>query len=243
MSFTFIPIKTRIVHPPKDEIWDILNALPPLQEKDILFITSKILAIHQGRCLSCEKNNKNDLIKQEASYYLSYEHPQGFHVNLTITDNTLIAAAGIDESNADNHYILWPKDTDALCQAIRTYLCKKNHIRHLGIISTDSHTSPLRYGVTGIATGIAGINPVTNCIGKTDLFGRTIQTTQINHADALSAMAVLLMGETTEQTPIILLRGYTNIEFRAESSSNTLKVPPEFDLYLPLLSQIMKAKK
>lgn len=243
MSFIFSPIKTRIVIPPKDEIWDILDSLPPLQEKDIVFITSKVLAIHQGRCVPCNETDKNELIKQEATYYLPYVHPQGFNVNLTITDNILIAAAGIDASNANDHYILWPKDVDVLCFEIREYLCKKNAIHDLGVVSTDSHTTPLRYGVVGITTGLAGIEPVKDFRGKKDLFGREMLLTQVNEVDALSSMAVLLMGETNECTPIVLLRGYDKIAFNEKASMKDFKIPPEIDLYTPLLSVIMKNGK
>ena len=242
MNFSFTPIQTRVVQPPKDEIWDILDSLPPLQEKDILFITSKILAIHQGRCVPCAGTDKTQLIEQEATYYLPYTHPRGFNVNLTITDNILIAAAGINASNANEHYVLWPKNVDALCREIRDYLCRKNHIQNLGVISTDSHTTPLRYGVTGITTGLAGIRPLKDIRGKKDLFGREIKLTQINEVDALSAMAVLLMGETDECTPIVLLRNYTQIEFDETASMNDFKVAPEIDLYTPLLSVLTKSK-
>lgn len=243
MNFEFIPIQTRIVQPPKDEIWDILDQLPPLHEKDILFITSKILAIHQGRCVPCEGTSKTPLIEQEASYYLPYTHPEGYDVHLTITDNILIAAAGIDASNANDHYILWPKNVDALCAQIREYLCRKNHIQHLGIISTDSHTTPLRYGVMGLATGLSGVEPIKDVRGQKDLFGRPLKITQIDQVDALAAMAVLLMGETNECTPIVLLRGYDRIVFNPAANMQNFKVPPEIDLYTPLLSVIPKNKK
>lgn len=52
MAMKFIPVKTRRVLPPKDDIYPILDDfLPKLREGDIIFITSKILAIHQGRCV------------------------------------------------------------------------------------------------------------------------------------------------------------------------------------------------
>ncbi len=242
MSFNFIPIKTRIIHPPKDEIWDILDNLQPLQEKDILFITSKILAIHQGRCIPCEGTDKTKLIEREAAYYLPYTHPHGFNVNLTITNNILIAAAGIDASNADNHYILWPHDVDQLCREIREYLCQKNKIKELGVISTDSHTTPLRYGVTGITIGLAGVEPLSDFRGRKDLFGRELKMTRVNEVDALSSMAVLLMGESDEATPLVLLRGYDKIKFNAQASMQDFKIPPEIDLYSPLLGVMKKTK-
>ena len=48
MNLEFIPVKTRIVNPPKDEIWDIIDSLK-IEDGDIIFISSKILSIHQGR--------------------------------------------------------------------------------------------------------------------------------------------------------------------------------------------------
>jgi len=48
----FIPIKTRAMLPPKDDIYPIFDKyLPPLQNGDVLLITSKIVSIHQGMCL------------------------------------------------------------------------------------------------------------------------------------------------------------------------------------------------
>lgn len=217
--------------------------MPPLKEKDILFITSKILAIHQGRCIPIDSVSKMELIKQEASHYLPYQNKLGFNVNLTITDNILIAAAGIDESNADNHYILWPENVDELCREIRDYLCVKNKIRELGVVSTDSHTTPLRYGVIGITTGLSGIEPVRDFRGKPDLFGRLMHITKVNQIDPLSAMAVLLMGETNECTPMVLLRGHHQIVFNKEASMKDFKISAEVDLYSPLLAVIPENKK
>ncbi len=241
MSFHFTPIKTRLVHPPKDDIYDILDSLPLLEEKDIVFITSKILGIHQGRCVPCEGTNKTELIRQEADRYLSYRHPSGFNVNLTVTDNVLIPAAGIDASNADGYYIMWPKNVDALCAEIRSFLCQKNKIKDLGIVATDSHTTPLRYGVTGISVGIAGVEPLKDFRGQKDLFGRKLELTQVNQIDALASMAVLLMGESDECTPIVLLRGWDKIAFNEKGSMQDFKISPEEDLYTPLLS-VMECK-
>ena len=241
MSFTFTPVKTRLVHPPKDDIYDILESLPPLREKDIVFITSKILGIHQGRCVPCEGTDKTELIKREADRYLAYKHPSGFNVNLTVTDNVLIPAAGIDASNADGYYIMWPKNIDALCAEIRSFLCKKNNVKDLGVVATDSHTTPLRYGVTGLSVGIAGVEPLKDFRGQKDLFGRKLELTQVDQVDALASMAVLLMGESDECTPIVLLRGWDKIVFNENASMKDFKISPEEDLYTPLLS-VMKCK-
>ncbi|MCL2338577.1 MAG: coenzyme F420-0:L-glutamate ligase [Proteobacteria bacterium] len=237
ITLNFIPIKTRIVHPPKDEIWDILDDLQ-LRDGDIVFITSKILGIHQGRCVPADTTDKTQLIEQEATRWLPYENPDGYGVNLTITDNILIPAAGIDASNADGHYIMWPKNVDALCRDIRDRLMRKNHLKNLGVVSTDSHSMPLRLGVTGITTGCAGIDPLSDIRGACDLFGRPLKITRVNQIDPLTAMAVLIMGEAAEQTPILILRGYKGIGFSDAASMDDLKVSPELDLYRPLFDAV-----
>ena len=45
-----ISVKTRILTPPLDNLFLVLtDALPPLKEKDVVLISSKVVAIHEGR--------------------------------------------------------------------------------------------------------------------------------------------------------------------------------------------------
>lgn len=235
MNLNFIPIKTRIVHPPKDDISDIIDSLD-LEDGDIVFITSKILSLAEGRTIKTDDVDKESLIRQEAERYLHYTSATGkFHSNLTVTKNILIPAAGIDESNADGYYVMWPANPDDTCRQLRTYLMKKHHIKHLGVVATDSHSTPLRWGVTGIAIGLAGVAPLRDIRGEPDLFGRPMHITKVDLIDPLTSMAVLLMGESTECTPIVILRGYEGIPFSDSASMQDLVIDPNIDLYSPLL--------
>ena len=65
MKIEFIPIKTRVVRAPKDDIYDIIDSLD-IREGDILFITSKIMSIHQGRTCKIGSIQIDSLIRQEA---------------------------------------------------------------------------------------------------------------------------------------------------------------------------------
>ena len=243
MKLEFIPVKTRIVRPPKDDILDIIDSLD-VKDGDIIFITSKILGLHQGRTMRISNIKKEDLIKQEADRYLAYENRTGdFHVNLTVTQNVLIPAAGIDESNADGYYVMWPKNPDKLCRDIRAHLLKKHSIKRLGVIATDSHTTPLRWGVTGITIGLAGVEPLKDIRGEPDLFGRKMHITKVDLIDPLTSMAVLLMGEADECTPIAILRGYQGIPFSDTASMEDFKIDPDTDLYSPLLNVLPKTTK
>ena len=80
-----------------DKLFDVLDeSLPKLQEKDVVVIASKIVAITQGRVIkNDEKINKEELIKKEADLYLP-ERYTTFGVHLTIKNNIIIASAGID---------------------------------------------------------------------------------------------------------------------------------------------------
>lgn len=232
----FIKVKTRALLPPKDNIYPILDKfLPPLKEGDVLFITSKVLAIHQGRCIKIDKKvNKNELIKHEAQKYV-FTKIKGQKFILTIKDNTLIPSAGIDESNANGYYILWPKNTNLLCKQICLYLKAKYHLKQLAVVATDSHTTPLRWGVSGISIGFFGLEPIVDLRGKKDIFGRKLKYTRANIVDVLSAMAVLLMGEGGEKTPMVIVREPKFVKFSDKNNYHKLVIGKKQDLYYPLL--------
>ena len=243
MKLEFIPIKTRVVRPPKDDITDIIDNLK-IKDGDIVFITSKIIGITEGRTIKIGSIAKEKLIQQEAERYLPFINTMGnFHVNLSVTQNILIPAAGIDESNANGYFVMWPKNPDKSCREIRKYLMKKHGVRRLGVILTDSHTTPLRWGVTGITIGFSGVEPLRDIRGESDLFGRLMHVTKVDLIDPLTSMAVLLMGESDESTPIVILRGYDGIPFSNKTSMDDFKIVPEKDLYRPLIEVIPKVKK
>lgn len=232
-----IPIKTRKFLPPRDDIYDLLKtSLPKLREGDVLFVTSKIVAIHQGRCVKIEPGvDKDKLIIREAEKYLSRARvPKGYAV-LTLKGHTLIPSAGIDESNSNGYYILWPKKPHEAAREICQFLKRKFKLKKLAVVITDSHTFPLRYGVMGISIGFFGLRPLLDLRGQTDIFGRKLKITRVNVVDALAAFAVLLMGEAAEQTPMLVLRGVGLVKFTNRDSYSGLNIPARTDLYYPLL--------
>jgi len=235
----FLTVRTRPLLPPKDNIYPVLDQyLPPLREGDVIFITSKIIAIHQGRCIPMEKvKDKDELIKKEADVFIPREDVPGNYVVLTIKESTLIPTAGIDESNSNGYYILWPKNSSQVAKQICRYLQKKYKIKKLAVIITDSHTEPMRYGVIGVSIGFFGLEPLLDRRGQPDIFGRKLKITRSNIVDSLSVMAVLLMGEGAEQTPMVILRGANFIKFTDKHTYKKLIIPPQEDIYYPLLKR------
>ena len=127
------------------------------------------------------------------------------------------------------------------------HLRQKFNLQKLGILITDSHTTLMRRGVTGIALGWCGFDPLYSYIGKPDLYGRPLKVTQMNILDALATTAVYAMGEGTEQTPLAVIRNAPKITFldrgpTAEEIRN-VAIPIEEDLYAPLLLAAKWLKK
>jgi F420-0:gamma-glutamyl ligase len=240
----FIPIKTRKILPPKDDILEELNKrLPKLKEGDVLLIASKILAIHQGRCVKIKGAKKSALVKKEADYSLPGNMVGDSEIILTIKDYTLIPSAGIDESNGNGYFILWPKNVNVLLKQIVKRYQKKYHIKKLAAVAVDSRTTPLRWGTQGVSIGFYGLNPLYDYRGKKDIFKRKLKYTQRNLVDTLADLGALVMGEGGEQTPAVILRGAKFVKFTNKNLYKTLVIPPEKDIYKPILKPFLIRKK
>ena len=230
VNIKFIPVKTKIISPPQDDIYPVFDKyLTRLKEKDIVFITSKIVAIHQGRTVLKTEVIKDKLIKEEADILIgSNKSKEAF---LTIKNNTFIPQAGIDESNGGDYYILWPNDPSAQAKEICEYLKKKFKRKLLGVVITDSHLMPFRWGTSGISIGFYGIDPLRDYRGKKDIFGRKMQMTQVNIVDSISAIAVLHMGEGSKKAPIVIARGLDFVKFINKEKYKDFMIPKEEDVF------------
>lgn len=235
------PIKTHKITTEDNDLFAILDKyLPELKEKSVVAITSKIISFTQGRIVSSSVD-KQKLIEKESDYFLPRTSSK-YNVQFTIKNNILTANAGIDESNADGQFVLWPENPQESVNKIREYLTKKFNIKFLGVIITDSKAMPLRWGVTGISLAHSGLNALKDYIGKNDLFGRKFRFEKLNIADSLAAAAVLKMGEGAEQTPIAVIEDLPQVEFLDRNPTmgelNNLKIELEDDLYSPLLNSV-----
>ncbi len=123
----------------------------------------------------------------------------------------VMANAGIDQSNvgdpaAGEFALLLPQDPDASAARLRVRLGELTGCEP-GIIISDSFGRPWRVGTVGVAIGCAGVASTLDLRGKPDLFGRSLRTTVVAHADELAAAASILMGQASESRPVILIRG------------------------------------
>jgi coenzyme F420-0:L-glutamate ligase/coenzyme F420-1:gamma-L-glutamate ligase len=123
----------------------------------------------------------------------------------------VVANAGIDQSNVSGGggrpaCLLLPRDPAASAAAIRAEL--RTHVGcSPAVIISDSFGRPWRRGVVNVALGSAGLNSLVNLRGKTDRNGRPLYVTEVALADALAAAAGIVMGESDEGTPAVLITG------------------------------------
>jgi putative folate metabolism gamma-glutamate ligase len=220
------------------------NYLLDFPEKAILAITSKVIALCQGRVVSKKTISKEALIAKEADALLKTEdNPYGLY--LTLKNNLLIPSAGIDESNGDDIYILYPENIQQTAHLLWQHIRTTYQRRDVGILITDSHTTPMRRGVTGIALGWCGFKPLYSYVGQPDLYGHPLRVTQINLVDALATSAVLVMGEGSEQTPLALIEQAPKITFLdgCAMQEDTVAIPMHEDLYGPLFANATWIKR
>lgn len=212
------------------------------KENSILAVTSKIVSLCEGNVIPIsEKIDKKELVYEEADYYLPKEKNK-YGIILTLKNGLLVPTAGIDESNCDGNYVLWPNDPQKSANQIRKYLRIKYNLRHFGVIITDSKTSPLRWGTTGIGIAYSGFSPLNNYIGKGDIYGRKMKITRANILDGLAVASVLVMGEGSEQTPMAMIDDLYNVKFCDKNPSQkeieNLSISPEDDLYGDLITSV-----
>ena len=229
----------------------ILAAIPAsglsLVDGDILVVSQKIVSLAEDRLVRLDSvdvsveafklaaetdkdprlvelilQESSDVIRKKAGVII-VRHRLGF----------VGANAGIDQSNIDHAdgecALLLPENPDRSARQIRDFFMQELGCQ-IGVIVSDSINRPWRLGSIGAAIGSAGITVLDDRRGEEDLFGRKMKITEINRADAIAAAAVLVMGETTESTPVAIVHGFpaANSEQTARHSIR----PIEEDLFL-----------
>ena len=236
-------IKTQLVKPGEDLQQFLAKNISALPEKSFVVITSKIISFAQKRLVPVGVENheqKHDLVRQEADLYLEPSASK-YDLMLTIKDSILAVNAGIDQSNADGNYVLWPEKLQETTNEIWQFLRQRFKVKELGVIVTDSKTMPLRWGVTGTAIASCGFEVLINRIGHPDLFGKKLEMTQINVAEAVGIAAAFEMGESDERQPLAVVTDVSQpVVFQdrppAPEELRNLFIDLVDDVYAPVLT-------
>ncbi len=138
------------------------------------------------------------------------------------------ANAGVDLSNTPGPdvAVLLPEDPDASAARLRTGLCGERD-RPLGVIISDTFGRPWREGLVDMAIGCAGMSPILDLRGVTDLSGRELQVTTNATADQLAAAAGVLMLKDSG-IPAVWVEGLAP---EGNGALRDILRAPEFDLF------------
>lgn len=234
-------IRTRLVHAGEYDLKTFLiESLPKtIEEQSVIAISSKVVALCQNRVVAKASVTKSDLIKQEADLYT----PDGFNrygFNFTILNRTFIPSAGIDESNADGYFVLWPEDPQQVANELRAFLSTHFGVKDIGVLITDSTCMPpMRSGTIGIMLAHSGFEAVKMLVGTKDLFGRPFEVARSAIGGGLAAAANVVMGEGAEQTPIAVISDIPFVTFQRRNPTkaefDAVYISPEEDLYAPFI--------
>ncbi|RLI21727.1 coenzyme F420-0:L-glutamate ligase [Candidatus Bathyarchaeota archaeon] len=246
-NMQIFPIKTQVVKPGQSLAEIILNALRnqgvQLQDGDILAVASKVVSTATNQIVYLKEVKPSEEAKKLAEkYFLEPEFTELIlkesekiyggvkKAILTLKNGILTVNAGIDRKNAPNGYVmLWPLNPQLEADKLRSQIEKVTK-KKIGVIIVDSEISPLRLGTRGFALAISGFKPIKDYRGEKDIYGKEIVITLHSIADDLASAAHFLMGESSEQTPVVLIRD-APITLDENAKSEDLKISKENCVY------------
>ena len=201
---------------------------PPsgLQGGDIVVVSSKAVSKAEGRVVTG--------VTREAAVATETVRTVAERDGLTIVETRhglVLAAAGVDASNvAEGSLVLLPDDADASAQALRSALQVAAGCM-IGVIVTDTAGRPWRLGQTDIAIGAAGVAPLQDLRGTSDMHGRMLEVTVPAVADEIAAAAELVMGKAAG-TPVAVVRGLGHLVQESDGpGARAIVRPRDEDLF------------
>ncbi len=210
MKLEILPVPGIGAVNPGDDLLNVLiNALRPLSplRGDVLVVTHKIVSKAEGRVVTIEGDPdefKRILVESEAAGIV---RRRGDLIIAETKHGFICANAGVDRSNAEpGTMILLPEDPDRSARRVKSRLDHEFGIE-IAVIISDTFGRPWRKGLTDVAIGVAGMNPILDLKGTRDWSGQLLDVTEVSVADELASAADLVMGKASG-IPAALIRGY-----------------------------------
>jgi coenzyme F420-0:L-glutamate ligase/coenzyme F420-1:gamma-L-glutamate ligase len=192
----------KIVSKAEDRYLDLRTVVPGEEAETLAIEVDK-----DPRKVQAILDESNEVVRKREGV-LIVEHRLGF----------VQANAGIDQSNIsheadleDDLCLLLPVDPDHSAALLRDQIRDQLGV-NVGVIINDSLGRAWRNGSLGLSIGVAGFTALENYVGQTDIYGRELLVTAVAAADGMAAGASLVMGQTSEKTPVVLVRGFKPAE-------------------------------
>jgi coenzyme F420-0:L-glutamate ligase/coenzyme F420-1:gamma-L-glutamate ligase len=251
-NLTVLPIPDLPMVQPGDDLVAIINeamakAYLSFQEDDILVLAQKIISKSEGRfarlsdmepsaqahAIAEETGKEPDFVEMVLSQSNDVVRTGPNVLIVEAFTGIVMANAGIDRSNidrgeGDDNALLLPLDSDVSARALRDQFVEQSG-KTLAVVIADSVGRAWRYGTSAMAIGCAGLEPLDDQRGDVDMFGHTLEVTEIALADQVAAAANLVMGEATEAIPAAIVRGLSYP--RTDRPSSVLIRKKEEDLF------------
>ncbi|MCR4404441.1 MAG: coenzyme F420-0:L-glutamate ligase [Candidatus Acetothermia bacterium] len=216
------PILTGPCDLPREIVAALGRARLPLDHGDVLVVTHKIVSKAEGRVVELgeiepspqarelaartEKDARLvEVILGETEEILRAERG---HLIVEQRAGYICANAGVDRSNSGGlgRVALLPEDPDRSAREIRERI-REDLGKELAVLISDTHGRPWRNGAIGLCIGLAGMEPLLDLRGNSDLFGYKMTSSIECVADELAAAATLVMGQCDEGIPLALIKG------------------------------------
>jgi coenzyme F420-0:L-glutamate ligase/coenzyme F420-1:gamma-L-glutamate ligase len=204
-----------------------------LRDGDILAVTSKIVSKAEGRVVHAA-DREQAIAAETVRVVATKQHPGGITRIVENRQGLVMAAAGVDASNApDGTVLLLPVDPDASARALRESVRARTGLR-VGVLITDTAGRAWREGQTDIAIGAAGVAVLDDLRGTADSFGRRLDATIAAVGDEIAGAAELVKGKTSGN-PVAVVRGLGHLvaeEFGGDAAgARLLQRPSEADMF------------
>jgi coenzyme F420-0:L-glutamate ligase/coenzyme F420-1:gamma-L-glutamate ligase len=183
----------------------IADASEALAHHDLVVVTSKVVSKAEGQVVPFDgtEAHKVAIVEGEAVRVLRRRGA----LRITETRHGFINAnAGVDLSNTDDGTaVLLPKDPDRSAWRIRHEIERRVGL-DVAVLVTDTFGRVWRQGVTDVALGSAGLRPLLDLRGTSDVNGRVLEATEVAIADEIAGAANLVLHKAAG-TPFALVRG------------------------------------
>lgn len=201
-----------------------------LHSGDILAVTSKIVSKAEGRQVAAV-DREQAITDETVRVVATRAHPGGVTRIVENRQGLVLAAAGVDTSNApEGIVLLLPVDPDGSARALCAELRWRTGLR-LGVVITDTAGRAWREGQTDIAIGAAGLAVLDDLRGTTDVSGRRLDVTVAAVADEIAGAADLVKGKTSGN-PVAVVRGLGHLVGDLTlPGASALQRPSEADMF------------
>jgi coenzyme F420-0:L-glutamate ligase/coenzyme F420-1:gamma-L-glutamate ligase len=177
-----------------------LDGATPLEDGDVLVVTSKVVAKAEGRVAAIDRD------EAVAAETVRVVATRGRTRIVETRHGLVLASAGVDTSNTvAGTVVLLPVDPDASARALRSRVLQVLGV-DVAVVVSDTFGRAWRTGLVDQAIGVAGLEPLDDLRGRADHHGNVLDQTVTAVADEVAAAADLVKGKLAGR-PVAVVRG------------------------------------